>query len=153
MSEFARELAPDMLVEHCRTLGVPLNGVRKADGAQGVVVGSGRWEGDEYYEREIRPYAEKVLAFCDSFRIYDSVEPLFVVLSIERTQAILRLAEKARGGVFYFWGHSYEMYQYDALWNRMDETLRYIADDPEAEWIDVVDLARRLPPAPPASNP
>ena len=81
MSEFARELAPDMLVEHCRTLGVPLNGVRKADGAQGVVVGSGRWEGDEYYEREIRPYAEKVLAFCDSFRIYDSVEPLFVVLS------------------------------------------------------------------------
>ena len=56
-------------------------------------------------------------------------------------------AEKARGGVFYFWGHSYEMYQYDALWNRMDETLRYIADDPEAEWIDVVDLARRLPAA------
>ena len=100
MSEFARELAPDMLVEHCRTLGVPLNGVRKAAGAQGVVVGSGRWEGDEYYEREIRPYAEKVLAFCDSFRIYDSVEPLFVVLSLERTQAILRLAEKARGGAY-----------------------------------------------------
>ena len=56
-------------------------------------------------------------------------------------------AAKARGGVFYFWGHSYEMFQYDALWNRMDETLRYIADDPDAEWIDVVDLARRLPAA------
>lgn len=54
-------------------------------------------------------------------------------------------AEKARGGVFYFWGHSYEMFQYDALWRRMDETLRYIAEDPDAEWIDVVDLARMLP--------
>ena len=102
MSEFARELAPDMLVEHCRTLGIPLNGVRtvKANGAQSVEPGSGRWEGDEYFEKSIRPYAEKVLAFCDSFRIYDSVAPLFVAQSVERTQAIMRLAEKAGGGSY-----------------------------------------------------
>ena len=102
MSEFARELAPDMLVEHCRTLGVPLNGVRtvKANGGKIVEPGCGRWEGDEFFEKDIRPYAEKVLAFCDSFRIYDSVEPLFVVQSVERTQAIMRLAEKAGGGAY-----------------------------------------------------
>ncbi len=52
--------------------------------------------------------------------------------------------EKARGGVFYFWGHSYEMFEYDAFWKRMEDTLRYIAEDPDAEWIDVVDLARLL---------
>ena len=102
MSEFARELAPDMLVEHCRTLGVPLNGVRtvKANGGKIVEPGCGRWEGDEFFEKDIRPYAEKLLAFCDSFRIYDSVEPLFVVQSVERTQAIMRLAEKAGGGAY-----------------------------------------------------
>ena len=102
MSEFARELAPDMLVEHCRTLGVPLNGVRmvKTNDGKSVEPGCGRWEGDEFFEKEIRPYAEKVLAFCDSFRIYDSVEPLFVTQSVERTQAIMRLAEKAGGGAY-----------------------------------------------------
>ena len=102
MSEFARELAPGMLVEHCRTLGVPLNGVRKvkANGAQTIEPGCGRWEGDEFFENDIRPYAEKLLSFCDSFRIYDSVEPLFVVQSIERSQAIMRLAEKVGGGSY-----------------------------------------------------
>ena len=102
MSKFARELAPDMLVEHCRTLGIPLNGVRmvKTNGGKSVEPGCGRWEGDEFFEKDIRPYAEKVLAFCDSFRIYDSVEPLFVVQSIERTQAIMRLAEKVGGGAY-----------------------------------------------------
>lgn len=52
--------------------------------------------------------------------------------------------EKARGGVFYFWGHSYEIYEYEPLWHRLDEALRLIAEDPEAEWINVIDLAKRL---------
>jgi len=54
-------------------------------------------------------------------------------------------AEKARGGVFYFWGHSYEIFEYDPLWDQLEGKLRLIAEDPDAEWIDVVDLARMLP--------
>ena len=51
---------------------------------------------------------------------------------------------KARGGVFYFWGHSYEIFEYDPLWDQLEGKLRLIAEDPDAEWIDVVDLARML---------
>ena len=54
---------------------------------------------------------------------------------------------KARGGVFYFWGHSYEIFEYDPLWDQLEGKLRFIAEDPDAEWIDVVDLARALPAA------
>ena len=56
-------------------------------------------------------------------------------------------AEKARGGVFYFWGHSYELYEYDPLWAQLEGKLRAIAEDPDAEWINVVDLAHMLTPA------
>lgn len=45
-----------------------------------------------------------------------------------------------KSGVFYFWGHSYEMFEYDPLWNRYEETIRRISEDPEAEWVNVVDL-------------
>ena len=52
---------------------------------------------------------------------------------------------KARGGVFYFWGHSYEIFEYDPLWDQLEGKIRTISEDPDAEWIDVVDLARMLP--------
>ncbi|MBR1609402.1 MAG: polysaccharide deacetylase family protein [Kiritimatiellae bacterium] len=51
-------------------------------------------------------------------------------------------AARESGGVFYFWGHSYEMMDYDRFWEQMENALRYIAEDPDAEWIDVVDAAR-----------
>ena len=98
MSEIARELAPDLLVEHCRALGVPFNGVRAAAG--GIEPGSGRWEGDESFEKDVRPYAEAVLAFCDVFRIYDLARPLATVQAIERAQTLLRLAERTGGRAY-----------------------------------------------------
>ena len=49
--------------------------------------------------------------------------------------------EKARpSGVFYFWGHSYEMMEDDALWQAYEDKLRRLNEDPEVEWINVVDL-------------
>jgi peptidoglycan/xylan/chitin deacetylase (PgdA/CDA1 family) len=48
--------------------------------------------------------------------------------------------EKARpGGVFYFWGHSYEMITED-MWRAMDEKIGRISADTEAEWANVSDL-------------
>ena len=54
------------------------------------------------------------------------------------------LYEKAKADnveVFYFWGHSYEMYEYDKLWERYEYKLKYISNDPDAEWADVADIA------------
>ena len=42
------------------------------------------------------------------------------------------------------------MYEYDPLWHRMEETLRIIADDPDAEWIDVCEVPAMLAPHPAA---
>lgn len=52
----------------------------------------------------------------------------------------VRYQAAKKTGVFYFWGHSYEMHHYDDFWTQMENTIRYISEDPEAEWVDVVDL-------------
>ena len=50
--------------------------------------------------------------------------------------------EKAKAcGVFYFWGHSYELTQYDKFWEHFEMRLQYINEDPDAEWADVKDIA------------
>ena len=51
-----------------------------------------------------------------------------------------RRYEEARPyGVFYFWGHSYEMINED-MWAAFAETIRRISTDPLACWADVCDL-------------
>lgn len=47
-------------------------------------------------------------------------------------------------GVFYFWGHSYETLNYERLWEQVEDKIRYIDEDPESEWIDVVDIVPLL---------
>ncbi|MGI6496315.1 MAG: polysaccharide deacetylase family protein [Kiritimatiellia bacterium] len=53
--------------------------------------------------------------------------------------------EKAKEtGVFYFWGHSYEMFHYDEMWDHFEEKIRFITGDPDAEWADVIDIVPLL---------
>lgn len=48
--------------------------------------------------------------------------------------------EKARkGGVFYFWGHSYEMIS-EAMWSNFETLIARISADKSAKWADVADL-------------
>ena len=48
--------------------------------------------------------------------------------------------EKARvGGVFHFWGHSYEIIG-EPMWQDMENRVARIGADPGARWADVVDL-------------
>ncbi len=47
---------------------------------------------------------------------------------------------KEQDGVFYFWGHSYEMMNDELLWNQFEEKLERISADPDAEWINIIDL-------------
>lgn len=51
---------------------------------------------------------------------------------------------RATSGVFYFWGHSYEMYEYPPLWDQFEQKIRAISGDPENEWVDVIDLVPLL---------
>lgn len=44
-------------------------------------------------------------------------------------------------GVFYFWGHSYEIMT-EAMWMAFDETIERISRDEKARWADVADLFR-----------
>lgn len=102
MSEFARELAPGTLVEHCYVWSIPLNGVRVTTqgGAKVVEPGSGRWDGDEDFEQSIAPLAAEMLKFSDVLRVYDLVSFLFAVQALERAQTLMRLAEKVGGGAY-----------------------------------------------------
>ena len=43
-------------------------------------------------------------------------------------------------GVFYFWGHSYEMMDFSTLWERFEAKIKVLSEDPEVEWVDVIDL-------------
>lgn len=51
---------------------------------------------------------------------------------------------KAKNGIFYFWGHSYEMYEYAPLWQQTEEKIRMISQDPEAVWCDVAEIAKEI---------
>lgn len=48
--------------------------------------------------------------------------------------------EKAKKcGVFYFWGHSYELIN-EAMWRDFEEKINRITADEDSHWVDVVDL-------------
>ena len=47
---------------------------------------------------------------------------------------------KTKGGVFYFWGHSCELGDEPFLWDKLEGIYARISADPDAEWIDVIDL-------------
>lgn len=47
---------------------------------------------------------------------------------------------KKKGGVFYFWGHSVELGDDPKLWAWLESIYEKISDDPDAEWINVIDL-------------
>ena len=48
--------------------------------------------------------------------------------------------EAKESGVFYFWGHSYELMEYPALWERFEDKIRALSENPEVEWVDVIDI-------------
>lgn len=44
-------------------------------------------------------------------------------------------------GVFYFWGHSYEM-THETMWLEFEDKIREIAHDQDSQWADMPDLIR-----------
>ena len=52
-----------------------------------------------------------------------------------------RYEEAKECGVFYFWGHTYELMEYDSLWQQFENKIKYISQDSDSEWANVVDIA------------
>ncbi len=52
-----------------------------------------------------------------------------------------KFQDAKKTGVFYFWGHSYEMMEYDKLLERFERLIQALSADPDVEWVDVIDLA------------
>lgn len=50
--------------------------------------------------------------------------------------------EAKKTGVFYFWGHTYEMMDSPGLWDQVEQKLAFISADPESEWADVIDIIK-----------
>ncbi len=46
---------------------------------------------------------------------------------------------KAQDGVFYFWGHSYEILT-DPQWQTFEAAIRRLSSDPDVRWRNVIDL-------------
>jgi len=42
--------------------------------------------------------------------------------------------------IFYFWGHSYELMDCPQFWERFDLMIKTLSEDPDVEWVDVIDL-------------
>ena len=75
-------------------------------------------------------------------RVLPCGEPLVAATSMHwlNPDFALRLEKARESGVFYFWGHSYEMKDDPRLRERYESIIRDISADPEARWVDVVDL-------------
>ncbi len=69
-------------------------------------------------------------------------EPMTLHSSCHFRNPAFRQILQAAGpdGVFYFWGHSYEMKDDPARWQEFEDHLKFIADLPNAIWVDVIDL-------------
>lgn len=53
--------------------------------------------------------------------------------------------QKAKAtGMFYFWGHTYELTDEPALWEQFEKNLAFISNDPDVEWVNVIDLANEI---------
>lgn len=88
------------------------------------------------YGRTTR-YADDVCAYDDPMALASNCH--------YQDGQFLQKYEKAKAAgcrFFYFWGHSYEMYEYDELWDQLEQKIRYISEDPEAEWANVVDIVK-----------
>ena len=55
----------------------------------------------------------------------------------------MEIFERSREfGVFYFWGHSYEMHDEPSKLAALEKKIATISADPDVVWVDVVDLVR-----------
>ena len=82
----------------------------------------------------------------NTYDVTDCAEPLALASNCHfmAEDFWVRYNKAKETGVFYFWGHSYEMFRYDEMWNHFEAKIRYIAEDPDTEWANVIDIVPLL---------
>lgn len=84
----------------------------------------------------------------NTWDVTDCAEPLALASSchFKAPDFWARYKAAKETGVFYFWGHSYELFRDQEMWNLFDEMISYIASDSDVEWVNVVDIPALLKP-------
>ena len=82
----------------------------------------------------------------NTFDVTDCAEPLALASNchFKAPDFWQRYTAAKKTGVFYFWGHSYELFQYDEMWNSFESMIEYLSNDPDAEWANVIDIVPLL---------
>ena len=88
------------------------------------------------YGRTVK-YTDRVSAFDHPMRLNSSCH----FMSPDFWTAFEKA--KSTDGIFYFWGHSYEMMEDPVLWADFEEKLRRLSQDSEVQWIPTADLVKR----------
>lgn len=86
------------------------------------------------YARTTKATGEKPLGWTDAMFVPASGEwwsPAFW----KRYESV-----KRQGGFFWFWGHSCELAEDNALWDKYEAMIQKISADKDATWIDPIDL-------------
>ena len=55
-----------------------------------------------------------------------------------------KFAKAKSTGMFYFWGHTYELTDDPELWEECERRIAAISADPDVEWVNVTDLAEEV---------
>ena len=120
---------------------------------------------EDTFQRECRGFAwpngkhtpatEKLLAeagfrygrtTANSADLRSNAEPLALTSSCRFLDSFFwkKFEEAKQTGFFYFWGHSFEMMDFSTDWERFEIKIKALSEDPEVEWVDVIDLAELL---------
>jgi peptidoglycan/xylan/chitin deacetylase (PgdA/CDA1 family) len=104
------------------------------------------WPCGKYNAATVQMMHEAGFAYGRTTQYRESVLPCEDFMALHSNCHFLNpnfwdIFEKAKpSGVFYFWGHSYEMMEDADLWKNYEDKLKRLDEDPEVEWINVIDL-------------
>lgn len=125
----ARDFLEDIFQQECRGFAWP-NGKHTPETEQLLAEAGFRYGRAVTYTSDLRSNTN-LLALKPNCRFLD---PQFWKI----------FDEARKTGFFYFWGHSYEMMDFSTLWERFEINIKALSEDPEVEWVDVIDLAELL---------
>lgn len=106
------------------------------------------WPCGRFTEGTVKGMREAGFSYGRTVRKTDRVIPCEEPMTLDpschfQDPGFWNIFEKAREtGVFYFWGHSYEMMDEAVLWRDFEEKLARISSLPDLCWVDVADLVK-----------
>ncbi len=99
-------------------------------------------------DETVRALTESGFAYGRTVRYVDSVLPVAEPLRLHSNchflnPAFWEIFDKASpSGVFYFWGHSYELKEDEEKWEAFESKIARLSGLPDVQWFDVIDIVR-----------